>query len=138
MSNEERVFHAILFEALAVILTIGLTWLFTANSVSSLFHTIVLISLIAMVWNFVFNKVFDHIFQGNRVERSWALRLFHTICFELGLLVFTLPLVAYILEVSWWEAFVLDIGMTLFVMLYTLIFNWSYDHLRESIFRRRE
>lgn len=131
MSNQERIFHAILFEALAVILTLGLTWIFTLHSVSSLFNTIILISLIAMAWNFVFNKIFDSVFLVNRIERSWALRVFHTFCFELGLLVFTIPLVAYILEVSWWEAFVIDIGMTLFVMLYTLIFNWCYDHLRE-------
>lgn len=131
MSNRERIFHALLFECLAIILTLLLTWLLTDHSLSALFSTIVLISFIAMCWNVVFNKLFDRFFTGRRVERSWRVRCFHTLCFELGLLVFTLPLVAAILAISWWDAFVMDMGMTLFIMTYTLVFNWCYDHLRE-------
>lgn len=136
MSNRERVFHAVLFELLAIVLTIGLMAMLTEYSPVSLSELIVLISLIAMVWNFLFNKLFDHFFQGPRLSRGFRLRLFHTFCFEFGLLCFTLPLVVWVLHIGWWEALTLDIGMTLFIVLYTLVFNWCYDYLRERVLAR--
>ncbi|STY60030.1 Predicted membrane protein [Mannheimia haemolytica] len=36
----------------------------------------------------------------------------------------------YMLDIGWWQAFVMDIGMTLFVLVYSVVFNWVYDHLR--------
>lgn len=134
MSKLERLLHAVLFEIGAVISTVLLMDLLTSHGTTLLTTTIILISLIAMGWNVVFNTVFDRFFQGERLARGIAVRLLHTIAFELGLLVFTLPLVAYMLNVGWWEAFVMDIGMTLFVMGYGLIFNWIYDYLRVVIF----
>lgn len=136
MSLLERTFHALLFEILAVLFTTaGMAW-FTDHNISALFGTIVSISLIAVLWNFVFNYFFDTVFTGAREQRSVRLRLFHTIAFEVGLLIFTIPLVAYILQVDFWSAFVMDIGMTLFIMVYTFIFNWCYDHLRVIWFNR--
>ncbi|XXQ69466.1 chlorhexidine efflux transporter [Neisseriaceae bacterium B1] len=41
-----------------------------------------------------------------------------------------LPVVAYILQLSWWQAFLADMGMTLAVMVYAFFFNWLYDHIR--------
>lgn len=137
MSTIERIFQAILFEIGAVISTVGLMRLATEHSTNSLTITIVLISLIALIWNFVFNLLFDRLFQGERIHRSWKVRTLHTLCFELGLLLFTLPLVAFMLKISWWEAFIMDISMTLFVMLYTLIFHWCYDHIRHYLLHRK-
>lgn len=137
MSNLERIFQALLFEAGAVFFTVVLMRLATAHNTGELTLTIVLISVIALIWNLFFNVVFDRLFQGERVHRSWAVRTLHTISFELGLLIFTLPLVAFILHVSWWEAFVMDISMTLFVMFYTLIFHWCYDHIRHWLSQHR-
>ncbi|PJG82477.1 PACE efflux transporter [Caviibacterium pharyngocola] len=130
MQFKERIFHAVLFEVLAVLLTtIGMA-IFTKHETSAIFGTIVAISLTAVVWNFVFNYFFDKVFTGAREKRSIKLRTAHTVIFELGLLIFTIPLVAYLLNVDWWTAFVMDIGMTLFIMVYTFVFNWCYDHLR--------
>lgn len=137
MSKLERVFHAVLFEVLAVILTVGGMSLLTEHGAGALTGTIVIIASIAMVWNFVFNSLFDRVFTGPREQRSLKLRVFHTVLFELGLLVFTIPVVAYILQVDWITAFVMDIGMTLFVMVYALVFNWSYDNIRARILAGR-
>lgn len=137
MSTAERIFHAVLFEILAVAFTVGGMTFLTDHDVGALTGTIVIISAIAMVWNFVFNTLFDRVFTGPREMRSFRLRLMHTVMFELGLLVFTIPVVAYILQVDWITAFVMDIGMTLFVMVYALIFNWSYDNIRARIIARR-
>lgn len=130
MSALERLFHALLFEIGALLSTVLLMDFLTNHSTSLLATTIILISIIAMVWNVVFNLLFDRWFPGERLARGLAIRLLHTTAFELGLLLFTVPLVALMLNIGWWEAFVMDIGMTLFVMSYSLIFNWLYDYLR--------
>lgn len=136
MSNLERIFQAILFEVGAVLSTVLLMSLTTNHGTGMLTTTIVFISLIALVWNFVFNLVFDRIFTGEKIHRSWAVRILHTLLFELGLLIFTVPLVAFMLNIGWWEAFVMDIVMTLVVMIYTVIFHWCYDHIRYYLVRR--
>lgn len=130
MSNLERLFQALLFELGAILITVLLMSFATEHNTRMLTGTIVFISLIALLWNVVFNFAFDRIFTGERVQRGWGIRSLHTILFELGLLLFTIPLVAYMLNVGWWEAFVTDIAMTLLVMVYTLIFHWCYDHFR--------
>lgn len=137
MSKFERFFHALLFEIGAVLCTVLLVGALTSHATGLLTTTIILISLIAMVWNMLFNLLFDRLFTGERLERGLGIRLLHTVSFELGLLLFTLPLVAVMLNISWWEAFVMDIGMTLFVMLYSLVFNWLYDYARWRLLQRK-
>lgn len=130
MNVKERVLHAVLFELFAILFTVLLTSLFTSHSTGALASVIILISVIAMVWNFIFNWGFDKVITGERVKRGLGIRILHSLLFEGGLLIFTLPLVMYMLNIGWWEAFVMDIGMTLFVLVYSVIFNWLYDHLR--------
>lgn len=138
MSPLERIFHAVLFEIGAIISTVWLMGSVTEHSNGLLTTTIILISLIALGWNVVFNALFDKLFQGERLARGLSVRLLHTIGFELGLLAFTLPLVAFMLNIGWWEAFLMDIGMTLIVMGYSLIFNWCYDYLRYKLRQSRQ
>lgn len=130
MTAWERVLHAILFELLAILFTVILTAFFTSHSTNSLAAVIILISLIAIAWNFIYNWLFDKVITGERIARGLSIRILHSVLFEGGLLVFTLPLVMYILNIGLWEAFVMDMGMTLFVLVYSVIFNWIYDHLR--------
>ena len=40
------------------------------------------------------------------------------------------PVVAWWLQVSYWQALWLDIGVLLFFLPYTWLFNWLYDHAR--------
>jgi uncharacterized membrane protein len=50
--------------------------------------------------------------------------------FEFGLVLVTVPLAAVWLDISLWQALVLDAGLLLFFLPYTLVFNWVYDTLR--------
>lgn len=130
MSLKERIFHAILFEILAIILTVvGLSY-FTTHQTGLLTGVVIAISVIAMLWNMLFNWIFDQYFTAPRETRNFKIRMLHTLLFEGGLLCMTLPLVAYVLNINLWQAFLLDLAMTLFIIVYTLIFNWCYDHLR--------
>ncbi|PJG85550.1 PACE efflux transporter [Conservatibacter flavescens] len=133
MSFKERIFHAILFEVFAVLLTVLLMAYFTDHSTALLSGTIIAISLIAMLWNMVFNWVFDKFHTGPREKRSLLTRVLHVVLFEGGLLIATIPLVAFVLNVSLWEAFVMDIAMTIFITVYSFIYNYLYDQIRARL-----
>ncbi|WGE89278.1 PACE efflux transporter [Actinobacillus arthritidis] len=137
MSRLERIFHALLFESFAILFTVIGMSLFTNHQTALLTGTIVSISVVAVFWNMLFNTIFDRFFTGPRETRSVPLRIFHTLVFEGGLLIFTVPLVAYMLSIDWWTAFMMDIGMTLFVVVYTFFFNLIYDRIRAWIITRK-
>lgn len=130
MGPIERIFHSVLLEVLAIVLsTLGLL-AFTSHEVSTLSGTMIAVSIIAMVWSFFFNYLFDFIFTGKREKRSIVLRIVHVTLFEIGLWIFTLPVIAILLDVSLWEAFVMDVGVTIFITIYTFVYNYLYDHIR--------
>lgn len=138
MKTIERIFHAVLFEVLAVSLSIMGLAIFTNHDVSTLSGTMILIATIAMIWNFIYNWIFDQFSTGEKVKRTLSLRIFHVVLFELGLLFATVPVMAYLLNVSLWEAFIMDIGVTIFITVYAFSFNWIYDNARVLLVRRVE
>ncbi|MCQ1061243.1 PACE efflux transporter [Photobacterium sp. ZSDE20] len=137
MSGLERVFHAVLFEVLAVSLSIGLLMFFTDHQVGALSGTMIIIATIAMAWNFVFNWGFDQFFPGDKTKRTIAKRAFHVVLFELGLLALTIPVMAAILGVSLYQAFIMDVGVTVFITIYAFVFNFIYDHIGAIIVKKR-
>ena len=96
----------------------------------------IVVATIAMMWNFIYNWIFDQFFTGEKTQRTLSFRIFHVVLFELGLLFVTVPVMAYLLNVSIWEAFVMDIGVTIFITIYAFTFNWVYDNVRAVLMRR--
>ena len=138
MSTLERVFHSVLFEVLAVTLSIIGLAIFTDHDVSALSGTMIVVATIAMVWNYCFNRIFDRYFTGEKSERSLKLRVFHVVLFETGLLIATIPVMAYLLDVGIRQAFLMDIGVTIFITIYAFVFNLIYDHVRAFWVRRSD
>ena len=126
----ERVFHSVLFEVLAVSLSIAGLVIFTDHDVTRLSGTMIVIATMAMCWNYIFNVIFDYFVKGERVERTVMVRVVHVLLFEAGLLIATVPVMAYMLGVNLWQAFLMDIGVTIFVTVYAFLFNLTYDHIR--------
>ena len=137
MSFKERIFHSVLFEGLAVSLSIAGLIVFTDHDIAALSGTMIVIATIAMIWNFVFNYFFDRFKPGPKEKRSLSLRVIHVISFEAGLLIFTIPVMALILRVSLWEALLLDIGVTIFITFYAFTFNLIYDNVRATLLKGR-
>lgn len=130
MGMLERVLQSILFELLAISLSIAGLVLFTNHDLTALSGTMIVIASIAMVWNYFFNYFFDKVVTGDKDKRSFSLRIVHVLLFEAGLLALTIPVMAYILNVSLWDAFIMDLGVTIFITIYAFVFNFSYDKLR--------
>jgi uncharacterized membrane protein len=135
---KERFFQALGFELLAILICAPLAaWIMGVSLVHMGVLTL-LVSLIAMLWNMVFNALFDRAQRRLGFERGLAVRLAHAALFELGLVAAVVPLAAWWLGVGLWEALMLDIGILLFFLPYTLGYNWAYDKLRAMVVERRQ
>ena len=61
MTKRERIFQAVLFEVLALIFLVVLGKLFIDEQVHVLGGLALVFSMIAMVWNYIFNIGFDRL-----------------------------------------------------------------------------
>lgn len=134
-SLRERVLHASLFEVIAVVVCAPLlAWLMN-RSLAHMGALTLMFSAVAMLWNMLFNVLFDAAQRRMGFQRGLWARLSHALLFEAGLIVVLVPLAAWWLSISLVAAFFLDIGLILFFLPYTLGFNWTYDSLRERYLR---
>ena len=129
-SIKERLLHALIFELLAIALCAPLGAWLLGYPLAHIGLLTLMISLIAMGWNMLFNAVFDRAQRRMGFDRTLTARAVHSIIFEIGLLLAVVPLAAWWLGIGLWQAFLLDIGIALFFLPYTFFFNWTYDHLR--------
>lgn len=80
----ERVIHAIGFEVIAVAICAPVgAWLLD-RSILQMGTLAVLLSSIAMLWNIVYNSLFDYFWPVSRVIRTLKIRVFHALGFEGG------------------------------------------------------
>ena len=85
-------------------------------------------SVIAVLWNLVYNILFERWEARQSVRgRSVRRRMAHAIGFELGFLVMLVPLFAWWFGIGLQRALVLEIGLALFFLVYTFAFNWAFD-----------
>jgi uncharacterized membrane protein len=125
-----RIVHALSFEAIAIaMLTGGMAWGGLAAAHEGLALSLAL-SLTAMAWNLVFNALFER-WEARQAshERTLARRAAHALGFEGGLMLLTVPIIAHMLGMGWWEALLTDLAMMAFFLVYTFVFNWGFDHL---------
>ena len=130
MGFKERLIHSILFEFMLIVIFTFILKYITKQEIEKVLTLVVLLSFTAVVWNFIYNWIFDKYITGPREERSLKIRSIHAILFEIGLLLPTLPLIAYFLKISLLEAFIMDIGFIAFVLVFTVIYNYIYDRAR--------
>ena len=136
-SVKERFFHALGFEVLAIAICAPLGAWLLGYSLAHMGLLTLMISLIAMAWNMVFNMAFDGAQRQMGFKRNFSARVVHSVLFEVGLILAVVPLAAWWLDIGLWEAFVLDIGIVLFFLPYTFVFNWTYDHVRALLVARQ-
>jgi uncharacterized membrane protein len=106
-----------------------LSWLFGRSGWSTTALTL-LMSTIALGWNYVFNSLFERWEAKQAVTgRSWRRRMAHGFGFECGLAAILVPVMALWLDITLWEALVADIGILLFFLVYTVVFTWCFDRV---------
>jgi uncharacterized membrane protein len=123
-----RILYTVLFEAFGIVIAgLGLAVL----SGAVVFDTGIvaaLSSLVAMTWNLIFNTLFEFWETRQTTKgRSFARRAAHALGFELGLTVLLAPLLAWWLDVTLLQAFLYDLTLVVFFVIYTFLFNLAFD-----------
>ncbi|AVJ24161.1 MULTISPECIES: multidrug/biocide efflux PACE transporter [Pseudomonas] len=131
-SFTERVFQALGFEGLALLICTPLLVWITGRPALEMGAVTLGISLLALSWNVVFNSLFDRLKTRLQLDNGGWTRVLHALLFEGGLILLAVPLIAALMKISLLEAFILDIGVLLFFLPYTYVYHWGYDVLREK------
>ncbi len=128
-TTSDRIRHAISFEVIALAIVTPLGAILFGLPLHEMGVVTVISSLIATLWNYVYNLGFDHVLLRLRgtVRKTLAIRLGHALLFEAGLLLVLIPLIAWYLAIGLWPAFLIDVSFSLFYLVYAFVFNWTYD-----------
>jgi len=135
---KERFYHALGFEVVAIAIVSPVAAWLMDKPLFQMGALAIMLSTVAMVWNMIYNAGFDRVFPRERVQRGLGLRVMHALGFEGGFILIGLPLAAWMLGVSLWQAFLVEIGFFLFFLPYTVVYNWIYDKLRDRLIRSRQ
>ena len=127
MNTLERIFQALIFEMIALFIIVPASVYFGGFATGKMAIVGIGLSIFAMLWNYIYNIVFDKIAGHNRKDRSLLTRVTHACGFELGMVVITLPVLAWYLNITWLGAAALEAGFLVFILIYTYIFNVLYD-----------
>lgn len=128
MSILERTIQSVIFELGAIL--IGMLVIEFIPHEGQPLLLMILISLTAVIWNFIFNWIFDKLVPGDRLARGPVIRTIHAVLFEGLLLAAMVPMIMYMMSITLWMAFITDISMTLIILVYTYVYNWVYDRVR--------
>ncbi|HHE1764662.1 TPA: multidrug/biocide efflux PACE transporter [Salmonella enterica subsp. enterica serovar Strathcona] len=137
-SLPERIFHAVCFEGIATAILAPTTAWLMQRSVLEMGGLTILLATTAMIWNIIYNALFDRLWPAHQVRRTAKVRALHALGFESGFIVIGVSIVAWVLNGSLLQAFTLEIGFFLFFLPYTMLYNWAYDVLRQRIVTRRQ
>jgi uncharacterized membrane protein len=125
-----RVLQAVLYEVIAIaVVGPALSFAFEEPQTST-FGLAVVLSTIALTWNYAFNWIFERWESRQSVRgRSFARRLAHGAGFEGGLVVILVPVMSHWLRISPAAAFVANLGLLVFFLVYAIAFTWTFDRV---------
>ena len=123
-----RVLQALLYEIGAVSVVGPVLALTFDKPASSTFLLAVVLSAIALVWNYLFNAVFERWESRQVVKgRSFTRRLAHGAGFEGGLTLMLVPVMALWLDTTFVAAFLANLGLLAFFFVYAIGYTWAFD-----------
>lgn len=131
--SKRRWVHALSYEViLLVIIALALSYVFEMPMQVTGGLGIAM-AVTSVLWNMLFNHYFEKFEAKRQLHRTFKIRILHAIGFEGGLMLATIPMVAYALEISMLQAILIDLLMTLSILLYTFIFQYCYDHIEVKL-----
>jgi uncharacterized membrane protein len=130
----ERAIQTLWFEGLGLLIVAPLLAYFAGTTLGDSLQLLLLLAVVVTLWSALYNTAFDHIerrFTGRVAsDRPPRWRVLHAIALEASALVLTWPLVVALTTLSWRQAFVAEIGLTLAYVAYGYCFHLAFDHLR--------
>lgn len=135
--SKRRIIHALTYEViLLVIIAVVLSYVFEAPM--EVTGTLgIAMAVTSVVWNMVFNHMFEKYERKHKLKRTVKVRIVHAIGFEGGLMLATIPMIAYLLKLTLLDAIMLDFSLTLCILVYTFIFQWCFDHIEYRLLKMK-
>ncbi|MBH0014225.1 MULTISPECIES: PACE efflux transporter [unclassified Pseudoalteromonas] len=126
--KKRRVLQAVLYEFFAIAFVGPIISFIFDKSASSAIGLAIVLSSIALGWNYVFNALFER-WEAKQAERGRTLgrRLLHGIGFEGGLVLLLIPVMSLWLNISALNALIANLGLFAFFFIYAIIFTWAFD-----------
>ena len=122
-----RIIYVVAYEIIAILVVTGALVVLGYGGGSSGLIAVVS-STVALVWNYVWTTMFEAWEKRQQSQtRTVGRRIVHAIGFEGGLIVFLVPIIAWILHISLLDALILEIGLLVFFLVYTFVFAWVFD-----------
>ncbi|MGG4607768.1 multidrug/biocide efflux PACE transporter [Providencia sp. Me31A] len=134
----ERIFHAVSFEVIAIAITAPISAWLLGRSIFQMGTVAIVLSTLAMLLNLFYNLLFDRYWPLSKGPRPAKVRVAHAVGFELSFVILGVPMLAFLLKMSLWDAFILEVGFFTFFLFYTYAFNLLYDILRDRWFANQE
>ena len=131
-TGKDRLRYTIVFEATLMMALIPAGAAFFGKGLADIGLLGIFLSIKAMLVNLIYNWLFDHVdARANRIssDRSTLGRIVHAVGFESTLLITSLPIYMWWLNLTLLQAFVTDVVVTSFVVVYTYAFTLAYDRL---------
>ncbi|MDR2249872.1 PACE efflux transporter [Acinetobacter sp.] len=127
---KRRIVYVSSYEIIGMVISsVGLA-LLAGDSVEHTGPLSVMITTIAVTWNCIYNILYEkwEALQENKL-RTVKRRVAHAIGFQITLVMFLIPLIAWWMDISLIAAFWLDVAFIIIIPIYTFIFNWTFDKL---------
>lgn len=125
---KRRIVYVTLFEIFAILLSTLLLMLLSGGEAQESLPVATVVSFIAVAWNYAYNLLFEKWERKRQATtRSLYVRVMHSLGFEAGLLVFTLPLYMIWYSVGLWVAFTMVAALLVFFLVYTFVFTLIFD-----------
>jgi uncharacterized membrane protein len=129
--TSDRIRHAIGFELVGLLGAMPLMSLLFGVSASHSGPIGLLFSLLATLWNYFYSAWFDRCLAARHghSSKTFVQRLLHAVGFEAGLLVLTIPILAWWLDLTLLDALVMDLAMIIYYLFFAYAYNVAYDKL---------
>jgi uncharacterized membrane protein len=125
-----RVVYISSFEVSGIIISALILAYLSGTAPSHTGPLAVMTSALAITVNLAYTSLFER-WEAGRAARSRSLgrRILHAIGFQITLLVFLIPLMAWWMDMTIVEALILDTALIVFFPIYMFAFNWLFDTL---------
>lgn len=133
-SRRERLIQSLWFEGLGVLVVAPLYALASGAALQQSLLLVAVLSLAVLCWSAVYNTVFD-VVEARCVarvasQRPHGWRVVHAVGLEVTAALLTWPLIFALTPLTWLQALLADIGLSLAYAVYGYLFHWGFDRLR--------
>ena len=127
---KRRIVYVMVFEIIAIISSTFVLMKLSNSDASESLPAAMMISLAAIIWNFLYNTAFEAWERHRQIaERTLLIRSAHALIFEIGLVLICLPLYMIWYKVGFLQAFMMEVALMVFFLIYNFVFTFIFDKI---------